>query len=241
MNEFLTKPLEPATMVRTVRQAIERATGLRVPVLSLDEERPPVNPQDWPEIAGIDGPRAAARLGHDVSLLRLSLTRLADGFGDMATQPWPAPSGEAERAALAARLHKLRGAASMIDAVEVARTADRIECGLRDGEPADALAEPWQALQQAMAGLMAASAQWIGRQGVPRPVPVGVPPASDAVVQRLIGLLSNNDMDALGVFETEADGLRARLGDATMEAAGQLMDALDFAAAARLLQGESAS
>jgi len=241
MNEFLTKPLEPATMVRTVRQAIERATGLQVPVLSLSEDRAPVNPQDWPEIAGIDGPRAAARLGHDVSLLRLSLSRLAEGFGDMATQPWPAPSGEPERAALAARLHKLRGAASMIDAVEVARTADRIESGLRDGEATDDLAAPWQALQQALAGLIAASADWIGRQGVQRPVPAGVPPASDAVVQRLVRLLSNNDMDALGVFESEADGLRARLGDATMEAAGQFMDALDFAAAARLLQGESAA
>ena len=239
MNEFLTKPLEPTTMVRTVRQAIERATGLRVPVLTLDEARPAGNGQDWPDIAGIDGPRAAARLGHDVSLLRLSLTRLSEGFGDMAVQPWPAPPDEAQRVALAARLHKLRGAASMIDAVEVARWADRIECGLRDGEPTEALAEPWQALQQALSGLMAASADWIGRQAGQRSVAVGVPPASDAVLERLVKLLSSNDMEALGVFETQADGLRARLGDATMEAAGQLMDALDFAAAARLLQGES--
>ena len=107
MNEFLTKPLEPATMVRTVRQAIERATGLQVPVLNLEGAAPTRAPtQAWPEIDGIDGPKAAARLGNDVSLLRLSLSRLSDGFGDIVVQPWPAPASEPDRSALAARMHK---------------------------------------------------------------------------------------------------------------------------------------
>lgn len=240
MNEFLTKPLEPTTMVRTVRQAIERATGLQVPVLQLDGMPPPPSAaQEWPQIEGIDGPRAAARLGHDVSLLRLSLSRLSDGFGDIAKQPWPAPASEQDRSALAARLHKLRGAASMIDAIEVSRAADAVECGLRDGVAEAALAGPWRALQQALSRLLASSGVWLASQNGQRPPARAVPPASDTTLERLTGLLSTNDMDALGLFEAEADGLRARLGDETMEQVGRLMDTLDFAAAARLLQGES--
>lgn len=239
MNEFLTKPLEPQAMVRTVRLAIERATGLQVPVLDLDEDAPPAAAQDWPVIDGIDGPRAAARLGHDVSLLRLSLTRLADGFGDIARTEWPAPADEDERKSLAARLHKLRGAASMIDAVEVSRAADVLECGLRDGLASDALAAPWQDLRSALGRLLASAAGWLERLGGQRAMASGMPPASDAVLQRLLGLLAQNDMDALALFESEADGLRARLGNETMEAVGRLMDTLDFAAAAELLQRES--
>jgi hypothetical protein len=130
----------------------------------------------------------------------------------------------------------------MIDAVEVARAADVVESGLRDGLPSDALTPPWQALQAAVARLVAGSAGWLERQATPRAaVPAGVPPASDAVLQRLAQLLSQNDMDALALFESEADGLRARLGGEAMDAVGRLMDTLDFAAAARLLQGESAA
>ncbi|MBA4194321.1 MAG: hypothetical protein C0451_07120 [Comamonadaceae bacterium] len=242
MNEFLTKPLEPATMVRTVRQAIERATGLQVPVLNLEGAAPTRAPtQAWPEIDGIDGPKAAARLGNDVSLLRLSLSRLSDGFGDIVVQPWPAPASEPDRSALAARLHKLRGAASMIDAVEVSRAADAVECGLRDGVPQAALADPWRTLQQALSRLLGSAGVWLGQQQGQKAPARAVPPASDLTLSRLVGLLSTNDMDALALFETEADGLRARLGDAAMDQVGRLMDTLDFAAAARLLQGESAA
>ena len=225
-----------------LRQAIERATGLQVPVLNLEGAAPTRAPtQAWPEIDGIDGPKAAARLGNDVSLLRLSLSRLSDGFGDIVVQPWPAPASEPDRSALAARLHKLRGAASMIDAVEVSRAADTVECGLRDGVPQAALADPWRTLQQALSRLLGSAGVWLGQQQGQKAPARAVPPASDLTLSRLVGLLSTNDMDALALFETEADGLRARLGDAAMDQVGRLMDTLDFAAAARLLQGESAA
>ena len=89
--------------------------------------------------------------------------------------------------------------------------------------------------------LLASAGAWRERQNGSRPAVSGVAPAGDATLERLARLLSLNDMDALALFESEADGLRARLGDATMEAVGRLMDTLDFAAAARLLQGESAA
>ena len=97
------------------------------------------------------------------------------------------------------------------------------------------------ALQQALSRLLGSAGVWLGQQQGQKAPARAVPPASDLTLSRLVGLLSTNDMDALALFENEADGLRARLGDAAMDQVGRLMDTLDFAAAARLLQGESAA
>src|SRR5690606_3365475 len=101
----------------------------------------------WPAIDGIDAGQAARRLGGDVALLRRSLNRLFDEFGGLADEALPDPLGPITRQALAARVHKLRGAAGLLDAQALHRHAGALENALREGVPLVKLQTPWRELQ----------------------------------------------------------------------------------------------
>jgi DNA-binding response OmpR family regulator len=78
MDEFLTKPLDPSTLVRTLRRSIERAKGQ--PLTLKASTRRASAPHHWPDIAGIDGKDAAHRLSNDLNLFLSMLDRLLREF-----------------------------------------------------------------------------------------------------------------------------------------------------------------
>ena len=235
MNAFLTKPLDPELMVRTVRSVIEEMTGEPVPVASIGEDAAP--PVQWPEIAGIDGQRAARRLGFDVALLRQSLQRLLAEFGDIVEEPWSDHLSGPARLALTRRMHKLRGAAGVIDATAVMDASGYLETALRDDVPMADLPSMWGGLQRALRQLREASAPWLAS-----PSPLPTTPAqdwSDDVPERLAQLLAQNDLDALMLFEAHQASLRDRLGAGVVEQMSQCLQGLDFQGAAALLAAQS--
>ena len=235
MNAFLTKPLDPDLMVRTVRSVIEEMTGQPVPVASISEEA--TAPVQWPEIAGIDGPRAARRLGFDVALLRQSLQRLLAEFGGIGDEPWPDHLSTPARVALTRRMHKLRGAAGVIDATAVMEAAAQLESALRDDVAKDDLRPMWRALRDHLRQLAAASAAWLAS-----PTPQPATPAqdwSDDVPERLAQLLGQNDLDALMLFEAHQASLRERLGANVVDQMADRLQGLDFEGAAALLAAQS--
>jgi len=237
MNAFLTKPLDPGLMVRTVRGVIEEMTGQPVPVASVSEET--ATPVQWPEIAGIDGPRSARRLGFDVALLRQSLRRLLAEFGGIADEPWPDHLSTPARVALTRRMHKLRGAAGVIDALAVMDASAQLEAALRDDVACADMAPMWASLRSALRGLGEASAAWLAS-----PSPQPLTPAqdwSDDVPVRLVQLLTQNDLDALTLFEAHQASLRERLGANVVDQMAQRLQALDFQGAAALLAAQSAA
>ncbi len=237
MNAFLTKPLDPDLMVRTVRSVIEEMTGQPVPVASIGDEA--ASPVQWPEIAGIDGPRAARRLGFDVALLRQSLQRLLAEFGGIADEPWPDHLSTPARVALTRRMHKLRGAAGVIDATGVMEASAQLESALRDDMASADLAPLWLVLQEKLRQLTAASAAWLAS-----PTPQPSTPAqdwSDDVPLRLAQLLGQNDLDALMLFEAHQASLRERLGASVVDQMAERLQGLDFEGAAALLAAQSTS
>jgi CheY-like chemotaxis protein len=241
MDHFLTKPLDPDQLVDTVAGVLGRQ-GVLPAMDAADETTQPAPrgglPSDWPHIDGIDAAQAARRLGGDTGLLRRSLQRLFDEFGEFTDLPAPSNLQAEDARRLAGRMHKLRGAAGLIDALELHRLAGELENGLRDGAAEADLASRWTSMQAAIRRLHLAAAPWLD-QAVPvaEPSP-DQPPASDEELRRLLDLLSRHDLDALPLFESRRAALHKRLGSTRLNDLAARVDALDFSSAVALLQGE---
>ena len=136
-------------------------------------------------------------------------------------------------------MHNLRGAAGLVDAGNLHQQAGLVETGLRDDQPLAALAPHWAGLQAALRRLRMASADWLARGDAPAAAPdPSVAAATDDDLAQLARLLSHHDLDALALFESHAPALRRRLGDDTLQRLSDLVEALDFDAAAALLAQE---
>jgi two-component system sensor histidine kinase/response regulator len=242
MNAFLTKPLDPQLLMRTVRQVIETTTGTALPVRQADPAtRTTTGAADWPEIDGIDSARAAQRLGGDTQLLRSSLRRLFSEFWPWLQTHLPHPMNEAQRNEWAAKAHKLRGAAGLIDAAVLHREAGLLETALRDGEPAERLGLHWRAMAQALQDLEAAAAGFMATATAVAASAAADAPALDTEVLHQLGaLLEQQDLGALALAEEHAPALRAHLGDNLHTQLTERLDELDFAGAAALLAEEIA-
>ncbi|URI08996.1 PAS domain-containing protein [Aquincola tertiaricarbonis] len=234
MNDFVSKPVEAQSLVRCVRRHVERARGQALPVVSGDGIGLPAH---WPEIAGIDGVGAAVRLGGDAALFLSLLGRLLGEFGDLAAAATD-PVQPADRAALAARLHKLRGSAATLGAEALQRLAGQAEQALHAGPVAQAQAA-LQALAAGLRQLAAAAAPRLQRP-VADPDATQAGPAARAPdpadLRQLIELLRAQDLTALPRFQALAPGLRAALGSTRHDLLAARIDELDFEQAAELLQ-----
>ncbi|MFW2354417.1 ATP-binding protein [Hydrogenophaga sp.] len=235
MDGFMSKPLDPTILIRSVRRAIQAATG-RAPAFGRARTSDPAGaqaPVSWPHIEGIDAVAAATRLSNDAVLFMAMLERLLGEFGDLAQ---PEPIEPAQRAALAARVHKLRGAAGAVGATALHRTATRLEAVLRteqDAQPSQqALGSALTALEQASRDVLlesrAARLSWHGG------LDASEPPSADDI-EELAQLLRTQDLAALDVFEKLAPRLAHLLDAQACEALRTVVLALDFAQALALL------
>jgi len=185
MDAFLVKPLEPASLVQTLLQVVQRA---RRQALANAGATAPVDAVQWPEFPGVDSRGAAQRLGGDLALFARSLGRLLAEFDDLAAVPAAATSISASTAsepqaqlALAARAHKLRGSAGLLGATTLEAAAAQLESRLRlpwaapaetatdSHEAAQLLQQDRQAVATALQQLRQASAAWLARPLGPGP------------------------------------------------------------------------
>ena len=111
---------------------------------------------------------------------------------------------------------------------------------MRDGVPLVNLQAPWRELQASLRRLRLAAADWLAQADSEASVAEdsAEPPASDTVLGELHGLLARHDLDALSVFDAHGAPLRRRLGAERFARLEDLIGALDFVAAAALLQEE---
>ena len=235
MDGFMSKPLDPTILIRSVRRAIKAATG-RAPAFAQIETRGGHDAQalaSWPQIDGIDAVAAATRLSNDTALFMAMLERLLGEFGDLAR---PEPTEQAQRAALAARVHKLRGAAGAVGATQLHRTATRLEAVLRTEQDAQPLQ---QALGSALAALEQASRQALLQSQAARLArhngPDAAEPPSADDIEQLAQLLRTQDLAALDVFEKLAPRLAHLLDAQACEQLRSVVLALDFPQALALL------
>ncbi len=234
MTAFLTKPLDPERLVRTVHDCVHHALATpdhraEPAVASLADGAP----DNWPQIPGVDSAQAAQRLGGDLELWLKSLQRLLNDVGAWVGNDTALPADEDARRALAARLHKLRGMAGTLGINGVMEQARVLEAGLLQPTPDLDLSAMWRALQSALATLQRHSEPVlkVARQSGMDKTAAGQVEASDADLAQLLDLLQRQDLDALTWWSSRSHWLQDRFGVTLFERVSHLLDELDFSGA----------
>ncbi|MBL8481068.1 MAG: PAS domain S-box protein [Rhodocyclaceae bacterium] len=232
MVDFISKPLDPDTLIRVLRRHIERARG-RPLTLARRVPEAPAGAAGWPEIEGINRADAMQRTSGDYALFRRILAGLPGEFGDFSGTP-VLLADAAERAQMAARLHKLRGTSVLIAADRLSELAGQAEdavkaaAGIGDadaGTALAALAREFERITRAAAALhdggMAAG--------------VALAPLDAERVAALRKLLAAHDLAAIDQFHQLAAALAERCGGELYMSLRMAVECLEFARAVELL------
>ncbi len=229
MNDFVSKPFEPDTLVSCIARHVRCAKRPATPCRT--EPRPLVG---WPQIEGIDSDDVSRRMGGDLKLFKHLLRMMLDTFAES-----DAPGSTAPR--LTSRLHELKGTAGTLGAKAIAAMAAEAETASRSGktertrELSAQLARELDALRARAATLLAPANEPVASPDeAPDP---NAPPLDQAALARLLQLLRTSDLAASACFSLLAPQLRPRLGPAVFAATEVQVDGLAFDAAIPALQG----
>ncbi len=230
MNEFLTKPLDPRTLLRSVRQLVGAHRDAVSTVLAASADAAPAG---WPSIDGIDVAGATLRSGGDPALFVSLLRTFVREFADLAAANPALPASPEARKALAARVHKLRGSAGTLGARAVQHAASIAEAELgRDRVDASgALTTLASALAALLDAVRPVLAERAGRAIDVGAVPAACEPASVQERETFAAMLRGQEIAALDCFEALAPKLRASVGAAVVGEVRRALDGLDCAAA----------
>ncbi len=225
MTDVVAKPFNPAALVRCIRKFVRVDEGVAAAPARL-----PAVPQSWPQIEGIDAHDAHARLGGDASLFRRLLARLLDDFADLAEE-----HARTDPAALAARLHTLKGSGGTLGAKSVERLAALAEDACRAGGDTQNVAGLVQRLAAELAGLRAAARPVLQVDRDEEPEEALAGDLDSAALATLLEQLRCFDLAAVNGFKALAPHLRPLLGPSAFSAVRQHIDNLQFAEAASAL------
>ena len=242
MNDFLSKPLEPEALIRTVRQQVERVRGAPLPWVSAPAPRQ--SSDAWPMVEGIDADSAAARLNHDALLFLKMLGWIGTDFADLEAINSPEQvarhlADPTSRTSLRDRVHKLRGSAGTLGAQQVHATASATEVALTDhnGEEIACVLALSQALRQLIAASQQAIASGLASDNL-QPLDTAAPAASanQQSLEALTELLRAQDLQALDMLARIQGPLALAIGADTATAIARAMDVLDFPGALAMLE-----
>ncbi|MFL6657969.1 MAG: response regulator [Massilia sp.] len=231
MDGHISKPIDVDSMV----EALLRVTAGGEPgVGELAGYRPPEVAATAPlpaDIAGIDLRSALPRFGgnyaHFVSLFK----RFENSQGGtLAEVRRLLRNGDRESSL--ALVHRLRGVAANLGAMDFAALALDFEATLRTGTMAD-LIQRLDILEVELAKLMVAARKLAVPVSLDAPAKVGELPALDERLARLHGLLQNNNLKALAEFEGMRADLAERVSPSVVAALSEAVATLAFAGAAQ--------
>jgi PAS domain S-box-containing protein len=234
MDDYLVKPFDAAALVRGILRHVKPAGAAPAPSLRL-QLPPPALP--WPEIEGIEPAGVRERLGGDFGLFRSILLRLLTEFADVSM---PVAADGAALARHAARMHKLRGSAGMLGALEIQRLAGAAEaaCAAADARGAARLAADLASHLQRLA--QGATRIFVDEPLLRDGAPLAAAGAPDPrLVTELIGLLRQQSLAALDRFGAVAPELRRRLGERPYARLLEQVENLQFGEAADALEAAS--
>ncbi|QCB47200.1 CHASE domain-containing protein [Hydrogenophaga sp. PAMC20947] len=246
MNDFMTKPLEPETLIRTVRKHVEKARGAPLPMVrALD---PFKNSTHWPIIEGIDANSAEVRLDHDLKLFLRMLGWINSDFTDLVAiisleQITSHLNSDRSRNDLRGRVHKLRGSAGTLGANQLHALATAAEDSLTHsrGDEAQRVLALSQGLRQLIAASQAAINEGLKQESQSLDVSSSqAQPASQKTLKALADLLRAHDLQALDMLTDMKGALANKVGAEKTMALSHAMESLDFTHALRLLEEATA-
>ncbi len=243
MNDFLSKPFDPHSLILKVRRLVEQERGAPIPMV-IAPGKPATSTGDRPPRAGIDSTIVQRMFGDEVSLFKSLLGRMLRDFADL-EQP-ESPHDKASRERLKARMHKLKGSAGLIGATRVMRLAGAIETALLQDRAIEFVEKILRQLVAALKTLRDDAARLLEQEVE---LPPGVPPAAGtadhprdptAEIQELQALLESQDLEAVVLFGALSSSLSELLDEAHFRELREAVDDLDFSRAARLLRDGAA-
>ena len=213
MDDFVSKPFDVQTLV----QAILRNWGAHGPSSpSRARAGDAVNTSGaWPELEGIERDEARRRFGSDRRLFLSMLARLFEEFDDLSSIA--AGSTTLDLAHLAARAHKLNGAAGQLAARDIQALAAKVEALSREGAAAKvaALVAP---LAAALERLRLGAAPWLQAHSRAE---AGEPPASGSAaavdLDELLQLLRGQDLALVDRLPSLSGPLSTALGRESLD------------------------
>jgi PAS domain S-box-containing protein len=244
MDAFISKPFEVSAAVACIRSLLrDPPQVLSAPDHPAPDDPAPDDPAraagvspradavPWPEVDGIDSVDARRRMGNDPDLFRRMLARWLREPIDV-SMPVYVPDAEAF-AGCAMRMHRLKGAAGTLGANGIHALAAQAEAISRRHE-LPALLECLATLADAIDRLRAAAAP-LERSAAQGPAAAEAADWHPEAVYRLIGLLRQQDMAALGGFEALSGALRQRMDPTEHEGLAEDIANLEFSRAAATL------
>jgi HPt (histidine-containing phosphotransfer) domain-containing protein len=233
MNDFISKPFDALTVVRSIRRHVLPAPMRDGIARSPTPAQTPAA-LSWPEIRGIDSSDVRFRLNDELPLFLSMLRRLLKEFPQDSFEEASLVAGvDATRAS---RMHKLRGSAGILGAKTIADLAGQVERACLDGR-ADVVADLHRRLAAALQTLRQSAAPSIAEM-----TPCGGSAAGAGgdeldpeVLSELIDLLRQQSLSALDRFNAVSHTLRGVLDANDYARLGGMVDDLRFNEAADLL------
>jgi PAS domain S-box-containing protein len=145
MNDFVSKPFAPHTLVRMVRRLVEAARGRPIAMISVDGP-PESHAADSGLPAAIDPVAVQEMFGHDLGLFKLMLSRVLREYADLGLTVSIPAADSADRTQMKLRLHKLAGSAGMIGARQLMKLAAAAQQVIGSDASADAAEESMRRL-----------------------------------------------------------------------------------------------
>jgi PAS domain S-box-containing protein len=236
MSDFLSKPLEPALLIRVVRRFVEVKRGAPLPVVILDTHSHQTSVAVG--LVSVDPKFVHQMFGDDEELFVSLLGRLLSDFGEFAGPgDLDHLSDAAARKQLIEKLHKLRGSAGTIGAKLVQRLAGAAERALVEGEPREFVAAVLRQLASAFTALGDEVEPLLDMAAAKlRAAAATAIPVTGLRITELADLLDAQNLEAIDQFNEAAPALSVALGKARFEHLKDAIERLDFALAARLLR-----
>lgn len=233
MNAHIAKPIDVEEMITTLSVQVLRARQKgepEPPPLNPAPAAPPEPPVDpIPDLPGIDVASALLRLDGDRNLLEALLVMFADQQAGAAAEV-AALLAQGKREDAARGLHRLRGAAANLGAVEIARLAFDAEAALTSGRGPEAAA--LVADLEAAVAVVVATARGIPGVADPEPAAAtGDVAALRADLNALLALLDLCDLKAIDAFQRLVPMLESVRRGVDIRKITSAIDRLDFATA----------
>jgi two-component system sensor histidine kinase/response regulator len=225
VDDHIAKPIDVETLIATLTRLVPGMAAGAAPAAAIEASGRPET------VPGIDLDTALNRMAGNYPAFVGLLKRFENSQGGAVAEVRALLASHGpEQAALT--LHRLRGVAANLGAVDVARLAARTEAALHERDEA-ALAMLLPALEQAI-GVVTDAA---------RTLPLPLQPASPDKGQRmnlvqgleeLVSLLRNNNLKALSSYQTLRPALE-EYGAVALPALSRAIETLDFPAAEQMV------